>query len=90
MNDHTDEPWRFTARPGEAEKVYLVIDSPTAASRWIEMATHESDPGVWTLTTRIDPTTNRMRYFTMNAGAYLNCGNVGLHAQRSYEHERVA
>ena len=82
MNEPQPETWRFTAKPGHAQKVYLVVDSPTAPSRWIEMQSDTSSPGTWSITAQIDPGRSRVRYFTAEDGAYLNCGSVGLHGER--------
>lgn len=85
MSEQDKESWRFTAHPGQAERVYLVIDSPTAPSRWIQMSPAEDESGQWSVTAEIDPGRTRLRYFTMDGGAYLNCGSVGLYGERADE-----
>lgn len=96
MNENNPQPWLFTARPGPAEKVYLVVDSPTAPSRWIEM-TRLADPSdatggadAWSVTADITPGRTRLRYFTVEDGTYLNCGSVGLIAERAADFDLVA
>lgn len=96
MNEKDPQTWRFTARPGRAEKVYLVVDSPTAPSRWIEMS-RVADPGdatggadAWSATADITPGRTRLRYFTVDDGTYLNCGSVGLVAERATDFDLVA
>lgn len=85
MDECKGETWRFTARPGSAEQVYLVIDGPTTPSRWIEMKPAEGEPGAWRIQADVAPGRTRVRYFTANRGTYLNCGNVGLHGERLSE-----
>ena len=82
MDERTGETWRFTTRPGPAQQVYLAIDGPTTASRWIEMQPIAGEPDAWSVVTQIIPGRHRLRYFTVDNGTYLNCGDVGLVGQR--------
>lgn len=78
MQNAPTQTWSFTARAGQADKVYLVVDSPTQPSRWIEMNRVEHDPAAWSADVQITPGRSRLRYFTMDAGTYLNHGSIGL------------
>ena len=80
-----NETWRFTTRPGTADKGYLVLDGPTSPSRWVQMNPDQAQPGQWAVETKIAPGRTRARYFTANNGAYINCGNAGLCAHRVSE-----
>lgn len=81
MDQRIDETWRFSVRPGEADGVYLVVDSPVAPSKWIAMQPSDSNPGEWIVHADITPGTTRLRYYTVEDGAYLNCGSVGLQSE---------
>ena len=83
VHELTGETWRFTTRPGPAQQVYLAVDGPTTASRWIEMQPVEGEPDAWSVVTQITPGRHRLRYFTVDNGTYLNCGDVGLTGQRT-------
>lgn len=83
MDESKGETWFFTAKPGPADRVYLVLDGPTAPSRWIEMQPSSDQPGTWSTTTDIAPGRTRLRYFTAQADAYLNCGTTGLYGERT-------
>ncbi len=85
MDESKGETWRFTARPGTADRVYLVVDSATAPSRWIEMQPDAKQAGLWTAVAEVAPGRTRLRYFTAEDGAYLNCGTAGLYAERVSE-----
>lgn len=85
MDDCNSETWRFTTRPGPADKVYLVMDGPTSPSRWVEMRPVAGDPGLWLIDAEIAPGRTRVRYFTALNGAYLNCGTAGLYGERTSE-----
>ncbi|MFI4861475.1 MAG: hypothetical protein ACIAXF_12445 [Phycisphaerales bacterium JB063] len=79
------ETWRFTAMPGEAQRVYLVLDGGVGPSRWVEMQPVVAKPGHWDATVQLKPGHHRARFFTGNNGAFLNCGDFGLTAQRMGE-----
>ncbi|MEM9415411.1 MAG: hypothetical protein AAGA29_08050 [Planctomycetota bacterium] len=85
LQAHNDgfEAWRFIATPCEAQRVYLVLDDGVGPTRWIEMQPVVGRPGQWDATANLKPGHHRARYFTSNDGAYLNCGNFGLSAQRT-------
>lgn len=76
------EYWRFTARPGRAQRVYLVVDGTLLPSRWIEMQPVIASEGQWDASTHLGPGEYRFRYFVSNDGAYLNCGTSELYGQR--------
>jgi len=76
------ESWRFSVRPGRAQRVYLVLDGPLLPSRWIEMQPVVGQEGQWDTTTHLLPGDYRFRYFVASEGAYLNCGTSGLFGQR--------
>lgn len=78
----TGEHWRFTARPGRAQRVYLVLDGTTLPSRWIEMQPVSGAIDLWDAKTHLLPGSYRFRYFVANDGAYLNCGTSGLYGER--------
>lgn len=80
--DTRTESWTFTAIPGEAQRVYLVLDGGAGPSRWVEMQPVPGQPGHWDTTTQLPPGRHRARYFTGNEGTFLNCGSFGLYAQR--------
>ncbi|XAM00018.1 hypothetical protein OT109_01255 [Phycisphaeraceae bacterium D3-23] len=82
MTEHF-ETWRFTAVPCEAQRVYLVLDDGIGPSRWIEMQPVVGRKGHWDASANLKPGHHRARYFTGNDGAFLNCGNFGLSAQRT-------
>lgn len=82
MDESKGETWRFTVHPGQAERVYLVLDGVTSPSRWIEMQRIEDLPGKWDATAQIAPGQNRLRYFTEVKGTFLNCGTAGLSGER--------
>ena len=75
------ETWRLTAFAGSADKVYLAIDGPTTASRWIQMQPVEGESGAWSVQTLIGPGRHRLRYYTVENGTTLNCGTIGLVGQ---------
>lgn len=85
MDQSKSETWQFTVRPGQAQRVYLVMDGPTMPSRWVPMQAMDAQPGLWTATAEIAPGRTRVRYFTEDHGAFLNCGNSGLFGQRTSE-----
>lgn len=89
MDECSSETWQFTVRPGQADRVYLVIDGPTMPSRWLAMHPMDDQPGVWTMTTEISPGRTRVRYFTEEKGAFLNCGNLGLLGKRTSKRSPV-
>jgi len=72
------EAWRFTVRPGQAQRVYLVVDGDQMPSRWIEMQPVPAEAGLWDVETRLVPDHYRMRYFIAENGTFLNCGSAGL------------
>ncbi|MEM1356130.1 MAG: hypothetical protein AAGH88_14740 [Planctomycetota bacterium] len=78
----TGERWRFTARPGRSQRVYLVVDGTMLPSRWIEMQPVAGEEGLWDTITQLPEGDYRFRYFIVNDGAYLNCGTSGLHGER--------
>ena len=82
QQDIKQETWRFTTIPLIADQVYLVIDGPTTPSRWIQMQRAHNPAGSWHTQAQITPGQHRVRYFTAENGAYLNCGNAGLTSQR--------
>lgn len=82
MDESKGETWRFTARTGPADRVFLVLDGTTMPSRWIEMQPDPEQQGAWTTTADIAPGRTRLRYFTAENGAYLNCGTAGLFGER--------
>jgi 1,4-alpha-glucan branching enzyme len=83
MDQSKNETWQFTVRPGQADRVYLVVDGHTAASRWVPMHQPADQPGLWTITAEIAPGRSRVRYFTETNGAFLNCGGAGLYGERT-------
>ena len=83
MDECTGETWLFTAHAEDAELAYLVVDSAISPSRWIKMRPIESVPGAWRAVTELSPGLNRVRYFVVEDGAYLNCGTVGLTGERT-------
>lgn len=87
MDESKGETWRFTARPGQADRVYLVMDGPTSPSRWIEMQPVAGQPGAWSALAQINPGRTRLRYFTAENGAYLNCGTAGLFGERTSQRD---
>lgn len=76
--DQPQQTWRFSVQPGEAEGVFLVIEGPTTPSRWIAMQPAKDEPGVWTVSVSVVPGRTRARYYTIENGVYLNCGDLGL------------
>lgn len=82
MESTIGETWRFSTRNRTAQRVFLAVDGPTAASRWIEMQPIAGDPGAWELVTQLPPGRHRLRYFTFDNGTYLNCGTIGLEGRR--------
>lgn len=82
MDENQGETWQFTTRCGSADQVYLVVDGPTTPSRWIPMSPVADLLGTWCVAAQISPGQTRVRYFTAEDGAYLNCGTVGLQSQR--------
>ena len=89
MDMSSSETWQFTVRPGQADRVYLVIDGPTTPSRWVAMHHLDDQPGVWMTDAEIAPGRTRVRYFTEEKGAFLNCGNLGLLGKRTSERSPV-
>ncbi|MFN3166748.1 MAG: hypothetical protein ACE37H_06760 [Phycisphaeraceae bacterium] len=85
MDQHKSETWRFTVRPGQADRVYLVVDGQTIPSRWVPMHQSADQPGLWAITAQIAPGRSRVRYFTETNGAFLNCGGAGLLGERTSE-----
>ena len=79
---HEGEQWRFTVRPGRAQRVYLVLDGNTIPSRWIEMQPVVGEEGQWDAIAHLFEGSYRFRYFIANDGAYLNCGTSGLVGER--------
>ncbi len=82
MDESNAETWRFTAKTGPADSVYLVLDGMTTPSRWIRMQADAVEPGAWIAIAQIAPGLSRVRYFTAENGSYINCGNAGLIGQR--------
>lgn len=82
MDESNGETWRFTAKTATADCVYLVLDGTTTPSRWIRMQPDAHVLGDWTAIAEVAPGLSRVRYFTAENGAYINCGSIGLTGQR--------
>jgi len=83
MDESKGETWRFTTTAEHADQVYLVVDGTFTPSRWILMQPTDGKPGDWSVTADIAPGPHRLRYFTVENGAYLNCGSTGLRGKRT-------
>lgn len=82
MDITAGETWRFSTCAGPVDRVYLAIDGPTTACRWIEMQPDTRRFGSWSVLTNVAPGRHRMRYFTVDKGTTLNCGAIGLFGER--------
>ncbi len=76
------ETWTFTAMPGVADRVYLVLDDG-GPSRWVPMQPVPGQRGSWNTTVRLTPGRYQARHFIETAGTYINCGDTGLTAVRA-------
>lgn len=85
MDQSIGETWRFTAHTSPVEQVYLAVDGPVTASRWIEMQPVPGEPGAWSVVATIMPGQHRLRCFTVDNGTTLNCGTSGLYGERTSE-----
>lgn len=74
------ETWRFEVEHQRAESVYLVQESAEGVSSWLPM--RAVSPGNWELRHCVDRGHYRFRYYTAEGSLFINCGSIGLVAQR--------